>query len=126
MDLLNKTGVPIKNLGEELDFQEINNMNSSINNTVNVVNSNLMDYCNVNQEVKDYTRTFELSEAVKLVPKNRRSPGFKLKYLSSDNSYKEYIYCNTVVTDSDWEQKDNWKLSFNGIDGGEWEIENNI
>lgn len=122
MDLLNKTGVPIKNLGEDLDYQEINNINSSVNSTIDVVNLNLMDYCNINQELKDYTRTFKLSEAIRLVPKSRRFPGFKLKYLSSDNSYKEYIYSNTIVTDSDWEQEDNWKLSFNIIDGGEWEI----
>ena len=30
MDLLNKTGVPIKNLGEELDFQEINKLEQII------------------------------------------------------------------------------------------------
>ena len=58
MELLNKTGVPVKSSGDGLSHKDVNNINSAINNTVDVVNLDLINYCNINQEIKNYSKTF--------------------------------------------------------------------
>ena len=122
MELLNKTRVPVKSSGDGLSHKDVNNINSAINNTVDVVNLDLINYCNINQEIKNYSKTFNFQEAVNLVPQSRRSPGLRLKYLGLDNSYKEFIFSCPSVTKENWVLEENWKLPFDNIDGGEWEI----
>ena len=127
-NLLNKSGVPVKNPGDGLSHRDINNINSTVNSAIDVINLDLQDYCNLNQEVNNYSRIFTLSEAISLVPRSRRKQGLKIKYLASENpkSYHEYIFSFIGnFTDSDWENTNNWSLPFTEIDGGEWEISDN-
>ena len=126
MDLLNKTGVPLKSSGDGLSHKDINNINSAVNNSIDVINLDLKNYCNINQEMRNYSKTYTFSEAVKLVPKSRRSSGLRLRYLDLDNSYKEFIFSCPEVTEENWIEEDNWKLPFDVIDGGEWEISDNF
>ena len=122
MDLLKNTGVPIKNSGDGLTHQDVNSINSTVNNAVDTINTNIKNYCNINQEVRDFSRTFTLEEAIVLVPQKRRLPGLVIKFVDRDNQFKEYLFNEISVTESNWTNLNNWKLPFNHIDGGEWEI----
>lgn len=123
MELLNKSGVALKSSGDGLSHQDVNAINSTANLAVGAINDAvLMNFCNINSEVNDYTRSFTLSTAVKVVPKSRRRPGLKIRYLNSEGIYSEYIYTgkNSVISDEEWEREFNWSISFTSIDGGEW------
>ena len=125
MELLNKTGVPIKNPGDELSHKDINAINSTVNNAIDAINLTITNYCNVNQEINDFSKTFTFLEAIKLVPVVRRKSGLVVKYLSESRFYREYIfnYPGKTFTDEDWLLFDNWSLPFDQIDGGEWSLD---
>ena len=123
MELLNKSGIAQKNSGDGLSHKDVNAINSTANAAVGAINDTvLMNFCNINSEVNDYARVFTLLSAVKIVPKNRRRPGLKIRYLNSEGVYSEYIYTgkNTVISDEEWEREFNWSISLTNIDGGEW------
>lgn len=125
MELLNKTGVPIKNPGDGLSHKDINAINSTVNNAIDAINLTITNYCNVNQEINDFSKTFTFLEAIKLVPVARRKSGLVVKYLSESRFYREYIfnYPGKTFTDEDWLLFDNWSLPFDQIDGGEWSLD---
>lgn len=122
MDLLNKTGVPVKNPGDGLSHKDVNNINSAVNNAVSAINLDLKNYCNINQEINNFSKRFSFSEAVDLVPISRRSLGLRLRYLGLDDKYKEFIYNLSDISPDSWSKEENWILPFDKIDGGEWEI----
>lgn len=120
MDTLSKTGVPIKSSGDSLSHQDINNINSTVNTNVTVSNYLLKNFCNLNDEVNDYSREFSLRDAINTVPISRRKPGMKIRFLSGAGIYSEYIYSGDDSVGS-WTDENNWdNVSFNIIDGGEW------
>ena len=123
MELLNKSGVDKKASGDGLSHQDINAINSTANSAIEAINESvLMNFCNINSEVNDYTRSFTLLTAVKVVPKSRRRPGMKIRYLNPEGVYSEYIYTgkSTVISDEEWEKELNWSISLTCLDGGEW------
>lgn len=124
MDLLNKTGVPIKYSGDGLKHTELNSINSTTNSCVDGSNYFLKSFCNVNTECNDYGRVFTLEQAIKQVPESRRSPGLKIRFLSEYDMYVEYTYSYVDVTSENWLDVNNWSCNTVGpgniIDGGEW------
>ena len=123
-NLLEKTGVPQKVAGDGLSHRDINNINSTVNNAIDAINLDLKDYCNVNQEINNFSKVFSLYDAINAVPKSRRRLGLKLRYLSSNSpiSYCEYVFCGLSIDDENWSNTNNWTLPFIEVDGGEWEI----
>ena len=117
MDLINKTGVPVKKPGDGLSAKEINAINSTVNNTVDVANVYLKDYCNANSEL-GVSRQLSINEAIGCVPEDRRTKGLLLRFLSSETeSWVEYSYIGSDI--SGWGNLDNWAPG-QTIDGGEW------
>ena len=120
MNILAKTGIPVKQKGDGIKVEEFNTLNSTVNSLVDAVNYLLKSFCNVNSEVNDWTREFTLQEAIGLVPESRRQPGIRVMFLSEDGIYLEYVY-NYQYTSSDyWNNLDNWSIAINQIDGGTW------
>ena len=124
MELLNKTGVPIKTAGDGLSHREVNAINSTVNNAIDAANLDLINYCNINQEVNDYSRVFTLASAIRVVPARRRCSGMNIKFLSTSGQMVEYIFTSTKkeLSEEDWLDLNNWSLPFIEIDGGEWSI----
>lgn len=123
MELLNKSGVPMKQAGDGLSHQDINAINSTANSAVEAINEQvLVNFCNVNSEINDYTKSFSLMEAIEVVPVSRRRPGIKVKFLNREGNYSEYTFSgkSAVVNETDWKDLNLWSYSFNSIDGGEW------
>lgn len=120
MKTIDKTGVPQKNPGDGLSHKDINAINTTVNDAVDAVNMYLRNDCNINTECGDPGRQFTLSAAIEYVPSSRRAPGLKVKYLSTDGMYVEFIYNHTSTDDEYWKNTDYWRPSINIIDGGVW------
>lgn len=122
MDIINKTNIPKKQVGDKLSSEDINRINSSVNQSIDAINQLLKSDCNINQEIGDYNKEINLSDAVEFVPKSRRSRGMCIKFLSSDtHKYITYIYQGEDTSDEEWNKSDNWEeLGFDYIDGGIW------
>jgi hypothetical protein len=116
MELIEKTGVPKKNPGDGLSAKEINAINTTVNNTVDVANVYLKDYCNANTELGISTE-LTLEEAISSVPEDRKSKGMVVRFLSTDGAWVQYSYIGSNV--SNWMDIDNWAPG-TAIDGGEW------
>lgn len=121
MNLVKETGVPIKGIGSLLSSKEVNDINNTVNEEVAVGNAFLKTECNINAEIGNYVRQYSLKDAILLVPQDRRTPGMKIKFRNSKNTFSEYIYCGDGVSEEEWKNTDSW---INGaastIDGGEW------
>lgn len=121
MNLVQETGVPVKGIGSLLSSKEVNQINSTVNEEVAVGNAFLKNECNINAEIGNYARQYSLLDAIKIVPQDRRTPGMKIKFRNSKNTFSEFIFCGSGVSNEDWENTNNW---INGaastIDGGEW------
>lgn len=121
MNILTKTGVPIKTSGDGLSHQDINNINTTVNSNVDATNYLLKNFCNINDEVNDYSQTFTLSEAIEKVPENRKKLGIKIRFLNVSNTYVEYIYSGNDISSENWSNEENWSpVTFKVLDGGEW------
>ena len=120
MNTLDKTGVPTKYSGDGLSHIDINSINSVTNANVDATNMLLKNFCNVNDEINSYTRTFTLEEAINQVPNTRRKPGITIKYLDIFNVFREYTYSGPDVTSENWTNVDYWYPGANEIDGGVW------
>ena len=46
-ELLNETGVPIKNPGDGLSHKDINSINIAVNNVIEAENFDLINFCNI-------------------------------------------------------------------------------
>jgi hypothetical protein len=124
MDLLDKTGVPMKKPGDGLSHKDINNINIAVNNVIDVVNKDIQNYCNINDEVNLPNQKFTFLEAVTRVPISRRKNGTVIKYLDINNRHQELVFnsVNKSITEEDWINIDNWFYPFSEIDGGTWSI----
>lgn len=121
MNILEKTGVPIKTPGMKLSAEDINKINSTTNNCVDAINYLLVDTCNINEEVGDHTRSFTLAEAIKLVPSGRRYPGILIRFKEKTTlRYEEYTYMGDYTNTAEFENPENWGSGISVIDGGEW------
>lgn len=119
MNLIDKTGVPIKYPGDGLSAKEINALNITINSTVDAANVYLKDFCNANFELGDLNRQITLAEAVRAVPSDRRVFGQTIKFFSMIGSWVEYCFIGNTTGENDWLNEDNW-VSGKVMDGGEW------
>lgn len=116
MELINKTGVPIKNPGDGLSAKEINAINITVNNTVDVANAYLKDYCNANTELGT-DRQLSLLEAISSIPPARRTKGMMVRFLNASGFWIEYSFIGSSI--SEWDLEDNWAVG-QTVDGGEW------
>ena len=117
--IISKTGVATKNKGDGLSASDVNKINGTVNAVVDAINPILASYFNVNAELGT-TNTYTLSEAIRLVPNNRRGKGMEVKFLNKAGSLDSAIYYGDTTEDEEWENLDNWENSVKVIDGGEW------
>lgn len=123
MELLKKTSVPVKYSTDGLSHIELNDINSTLNNTVDAVNQLILNRnFNVNVEFNNYSKIYSLEEVLDLIPIDRRILGMELKFLSNTNEYSIYIYTGTDLEDLTWKSLDNWTIpnKLKIIDGGKW------
>lgn len=120
--LLSGTNVPNKEKGDKLYYTEINSINNTINNSVDVLNNYLRSFCNVNlDELKDPEIQLTLEEAILKVGISRRCPGMIIRFNSSEtDQWESYEYFGNSVINEDWENINNWILSdlLVELDGG--------
>jgi hypothetical protein len=97
----------------------MNNINSAINKNTTVTNNFLLEYINPNVEDNQLDRIYTLEEILPLVPEQRRVPGIKLRFLSSEG-WVEYVY--EPKEGLGWENANCWTEGDGAriIDGGEW------
>jgi hypothetical protein len=74
----------------------------------------------VNQELNDFTRTFTLSQAIKIVSHSRRQRGMKIRFLRESGLFAEYSYRGASLSDSDFQDGENWVSGIEVVDGGEF------
>jgi len=117
MDIIQKTGIPTKNKGDGLSSADINRINSAVNQNVEANNLYLRSIFDVNLELGT-DRYYTLSEAISLVPQNRRRPGFRVRYLNSPGFYNELIFIGDTL--DEWNNQDKWSRGGGIIDGGEY------
>lgn len=118
MNIINKTGVPEKKVGDGLNASEVNEINSTLNQGVDIINIFLKSFCNLNLECGDFSKVFTLSSAINAVPELRRTPGMLISFLGSNKRYNQYIFSGSNI--EDWKTKSLWQPIVNHIDGGEW------
>ena len=118
MNLLSRTGVPVKNPGDGLSAREINAINNTVNDTVDVANVYLKDYCNANFELGNLERQISLYEAITAVPSDRRTYGMTVRFLNHNGLWVTYSFLGSNISD-DWDNEDYW-VTGQIIDGGEW------
>lgn len=119
IDLIDNTNVPFKDKGDKLNAKEVNSINDAVNNCVNVINSALSNFCDVNAESNDFN-PMSLNKAIELVPENRRNTGMKIKYIDNLNGVSEYFFTGADTDDDTWNDINNWTTGLNIIDGGVW------
>lgn len=124
MELLNNTNVPIKKPGDGLSHSDINGINMTVNAAVDVINKDILNYCNINDEVGNPKKRFYFADAVIRVPKSRRRSGMVIKFLNAIGRHEELVFTfsGEEITDSDWTNIENWSYPFTEIDGGAWQI----
>ena len=118
-NIISKTGVSTKNKGDGLTASDVNKISGTVNTVVDAINPILASYFNVNAELGS-SNSYTLSEAIELVPRNRRGKGIDVKFLNKLGSYNSYTYYGETDSDDDWRNLNNWENSVNIIDGGEW------
>ena len=83
MEYITETGISF-NKGEQLTARKLQTLNDKINELVRTVNSMLMGLCDINVELNNFTRIFELPEAISVVSQTRRMKGITLNILTPD------------------------------------------
>ena len=91
---------------------------SKINELVEADNKLLALEVNLNQELDDPTRIFDINQAIEASKNIRRAPGLRLRFLNSDNRMVEYSYTGENLSDNEWLDPENWCISPYLIDGG--------
>lgn len=120
MEYIKETGISFKP-GEQLTAAKLEKLNTKINELVVVVNKMLKGLCDINVELNDFSRKFDLSEAITIVSNTRRIKGMKIRFLSKNDKYVEFSYTGETLDTSDWTNTNNWTESLDVVDGGEWE-----
>lgn len=120
MEYITETGISF-NKGEQLTARKLQILNDKINELVRNVNGMLMGLCDINVELNDFTRIFELPEAISIVSQTRRMKGMKIRFLGKNETYLEYSYTGLTLNDADWKNIENWTMIEDLIvDGGEF------
>jgi hypothetical protein len=120
MELLSKTSVKTKSQGDGLTSKDVNSINDTLNNLIDVVNAYLKKYCDVNIECGSSTKTFTFENAALAVPESRRNIGLKLRFRGIDNKFYEYVFSGTNIEGEEWTKEENWLPIMTIVDGGEW------
>ena len=117
MDIIQKTGVPIKNKGDGLSSSDVNKINGTVNLNVEANNLYLRSIFDVNLELGT-DQSYTLAEAIGLVPIGRRELGFKIRYINYSNFYEEKNFMGNDI--NDWNDLNKWGRNDFIIDGGEY------
>ena len=118
MEYVGQTGLIFKS-GQKLSSTDLSKMNSTINELVVIVN-NLLRVCyDLNLELNDYERDFDLGDAINLISQTRRAKGMKIRFLSKNGKYVEYSYVGDSLDREDFLNENNWVDTIGLIDGGE-------
>ena len=91
MNLVDKTGISFES-GQGISARQLNTMNNAINALVDRVNFLLLGLYDINREIEDYERVFNLGEAIAIVMQNRRALGMKIRFKTESGLYAEYSY----------------------------------
>lgn len=118
MELIGQTGLIFKS-GQKLSSSDLSKMNNTINDLVVAVNGLLRGIYNLNQELNDFERKFDLDEAIRLVSRTRRAKGMKIRFLSHNGKYVEFSYVGESLELADFTNENNWVDNISFIDGGE-------
>lgn len=118
MELIGQTGLIFKS-GQKLTSSDLSKMNNTINDLVVAVNYLLKGIYNLNQELNNFDRKFDLDEAITLVSRTRRAKGMKIRFLSCNGKYVEYSYIGESLELADFTNENNWVDNISFIDGGE-------
>lgn len=118
MEYINKTGLSFAP-GQKLSAEALSKMNDTINLLVGAVN-NMLRVCDVNVEIDDFSRVFELEEAITMMSNTRRALGMKLRFLGTNKKYVEYSFIGDALDNNTWLDPNNWETGPDVIDGGEW------
>lgn len=118
MEYIGQTGLIFK-AGQKLTSNDLSKMNNTINDLVVAVNYLLRGTYNLNQELNDFNRKFDLDEAIALISRNRRAKGMKIRYLSHNGKYVEFSYIGESLELADFTNENNWVDNISYIDGGE-------
>lgn len=120
MEYIQETGISF-NKGEQLTARKLQTLNDKINELIRNVNNMLKGLCDLNIEMNNFDRVFNLREAIEIVSQTRRVRGLKIRFKAQNNSYLEYSYIGPTVKDLDWYNLDNWViLEDYEVDGGEF------
>ena len=120
INYIGQTGLVFKS-GQKLSSADLSKMNSVINELVVAVNYFLSGIYNLNQELNDFNRQFDLKEAIRLVSTARRAKGMKIRFLAKNKKYVEFSYIGESLELTDFTNKNNWVDNISFIDGGEIE-----
>lgn len=120
LEIIKQTGVTLKTSGDRLTSEDINQINATINHSVEVLNSYLKSFFNINVEGGDLTKVYTLNTVVANVPVERRAPGMCVKFLDATKRFVSYVYSGSSVEDEEWKLISNWKPLISSYDGGEW------
>ena len=124
-EILKGTGLNPLKQGESITPREIFNplIENSDQNT-EALDEQMKGYFNLNAYLKDYSMTFKLVDAVKLIPTNRVWPGMIFRFLSPSGKYVDYMYHGKHSGVIDSESINNLLLwiprEADIIDGGVW------
>jgi hypothetical protein len=118
INYIGQTGLIFKS-GQKLSSTDLSKMNNTINELVVAVNSILGGIYDLNREINDFERKFDLSEAIRIASENRRAKGMKIRFLTKNNRYTEYSYVGNSLEMSDFINENNWTSDIIQIDGGE-------
>lgn len=123
-NLLQKPNIE-KNQGDRLSYTEINALDNAIDSVIDVVNRELMSFCNINFECTgsspNLSQEFTLSSAIELINISRRLPGFIIKFLDKETkTWSEFQYNSQDTSPDSWNNLNNWKRinPIQIIDGG--------
>lgn len=119
MKLINKTAAKFVD-GQKPTLADLQRLTETVNSLVEAVNLMLKGKVDLNFEYNDQERQFTISEAAEAVLNKRRAIGQKLRFKNMNNKYVEYSYVGSTLDEESWLDENNWVISLDTIDGGEF------
>lgn len=126
MNILEKTTFTFE-AGKGISAAQLQEMNNRINALIDNVNELVLGVFDVNRELKAWSASYTLEEALAIVSEQRRQLGMKIRFKKRDgdsdnfnNIYCEYSYIGSSLETIDFCNTDNWAAGIDYIDGGEF------
>ena len=126
MNILEKTTFTFE-AGKGISAAQLQEMNNRINALIDNVNELVLGVFDVNRELKAWSASYTLEEALAIVSEQRRQLGMKIRFKKKDgdsdnfnNIYCEYSYIGSSLESIDFCNVDNWAAGIDYIDGGEF------